>query len=69
MGRTLIVGDVHGCLDELDALLERCRFDAAVDQLVFVGDLVAKGLTVRDAAVRLKVGKTALYDALRLSTA
>jgi DNA invertase Pin-like site-specific DNA recombinase len=28
-------------------------------------DLVAKGLSVRDAAVRLKVGKTALYEALR----
>jgi DNA invertase Pin-like site-specific DNA recombinase len=32
-------------------------------------DLVAKGLSVRDAAVRLKVGKTALYDALRLPAA
>lgn len=31
-------------------------------------DLVAKGLTVRDAAVRLKVGKTALYAALSLPT-
>jgi DNA invertase Pin-like site-specific DNA recombinase len=30
-------------------------------------ELVAKGLTVRDAAVRLKVGKTALYEAIRLS--
>lgn len=29
--------------------------------------LVAKGLSVRDAAVRLKVGKTALYEALKLS--
>lgn len=28
-------------------------------------ELVAKGLTVRDAAVRLKIGKTALYEALR----
>ncbi len=28
-------------------------------------DLLAKGLTVREAATRLKVGKTALYDALR----
>jgi DNA invertase Pin-like site-specific DNA recombinase len=27
--------------------------------------LLAKGLSVRDAAVRLKVGKTALYEALR----
>ena len=28
-------------------------------------DIVGKGLTVREAAVRLKVGKTALYEALR----
>jgi DNA invertase Pin-like site-specific DNA recombinase len=27
--------------------------------------MVTKGLTVREAASRLKVGKTALYDALR----
>ena len=27
--------------------------------------LVAKGLSVRDAAVRLKIGKTALYEALK----
>lgn len=27
--------------------------------------MVAKGLTVREAATRLKVGKTALYEALR----
>jgi DNA invertase Pin-like site-specific DNA recombinase len=31
-------------------------------------DLVAKGLSIRDAAVRLKVGKTALYEALRPPT-
>jgi DNA invertase Pin-like site-specific DNA recombinase len=28
-------------------------------------ELIAKDLSVRDAAVRLKVGKTALYEALR----
>ncbi len=27
--------------------------------------IIDKGLTVREAAMRLKVGKTALYDALR----
>ena len=26
--------------------------------------LIAKGLTVREAATRMKVGKTALYEAL-----
>lgn len=40
--RTLIIGDVHGCLDELSALLVKCdaRGD---DDVVLVGDLVAKG--------------------------
>jgi hypothetical protein len=28
--------------------------------------MIAKGLTVREAATRLRVGKTALYEALRL---
>lgn len=41
--RTLIVGDVHGCREELELLLAECRFDASHDQLVMVGDLVAKG--------------------------
>lgn len=42
MGRTIIVGDVHGCADELVQLLEVVRFDTG-DRLVFVGDLVARG--------------------------
>ncbi|MFO0664618.1 MAG: metallophosphoesterase family protein [Polyangiaceae bacterium] len=42
MGRTVIVGDVHGCADELSVLLDRVRFDTG-DRLVFVGDLVARG--------------------------
>jgi DNA invertase Pin-like site-specific DNA recombinase len=35
------------------------------DRLRRARELVAKGLSVRDAAVRLKVGKTALYEARR----
>jgi DNA invertase Pin-like site-specific DNA recombinase len=31
--------------------------------------IIAKGLTVREAATRLKVGKTALYEALRAASA
>ncbi len=42
MGRTVIVGDVHGCRRELEQLLDRIDF-AAGDRLVFVGDLVARG--------------------------
>ncbi len=40
--RTLIVGDVHGCLRELSSLLELVAFGTG-DRLIFVGDLVARG--------------------------
>lgn len=52
--RTIIVGDVHGCASELEALLDRVAF-ATGDRLVFVGDLVARGpssLGVLDIARR-----------------
>ena len=40
--RTVLIGDVHGCLDELTSLLQKCGVVRG-DRLVFVGDLVAKG--------------------------
>lgn len=40
--RTLVVGDVHGCLDELEELL-RVAALTEHDRLVLAGDLVAKG--------------------------
>ena len=41
--RVVIVGDVHGCLDELKLLLEKTSYDARDTTLIFVGDLVNKG--------------------------
>lgn len=40
---TYFIGDVHGCYDDLIALLERIRFNRDRDRLVFVGDLVNRG--------------------------
>jgi len=42
MSRTFIFGDVHGCLVELDALLDQLKLTNK-DRLVFAGDLVDKG--------------------------
>lgn len=47
--RTIFVGDVHGCLDELLALLRLAEVDlsgpgpGSAEQVVLVGDLTAKG--------------------------
>lgn len=40
--RTIIIGDVHGCLVELQELLDRCALRPG-DQLIFIGDLIQKG--------------------------
>lgn len=38
-----LVGDIQGCLRELETLLEAIRFDAGRDELWCLGDLVNKG--------------------------
>jgi hypothetical protein len=41
-GRTIVIGDIHGCFDELGELLERVGLGAG-ERVVAVGDLVVKG--------------------------
>jgi len=41
--RVIIIGDVHGCADELDDLLAKVNYDPNGDLVIFAGDLIAKG--------------------------
>ncbi len=43
MMSTYLIGDVHGCFDELIALLAQVSFNPEHDRLWFTGDLVARG--------------------------
>lgn len=41
--RQIIIGDVHGCYDELVALLLKIKFDDRKDRILFLGDYTDRG--------------------------
>ena len=41
--RRIFIGDLQGCREEFEALLERVKFDPSADTLHPVGDLVNRG--------------------------
>ena len=41
--RTIFVGDIHGCADELDWLLKKIAFQSEHDRLFLTGDAFTKG--------------------------
>src|SRR5260370_14546129 len=51
MGRTIVIGDIHGCFDELQDLLRvvELRTD---DRVIAVGDLIVKGPQNREVLER-----------------
>ena len=43
MKRTIVIGDVHGCYQELQILLKKTNYNPVVDRLIFVGDVINRG--------------------------
>src|SRR5277367_5709113 len=41
--RTIIVGDIHGCIDEFKDLLKKISYDESKDRLILLGDLIDRG--------------------------
>lgn len=41
--RTIVVGDIHGCLDEFNDLLEKIEYNRQSDRLILLGDLIDRG--------------------------
>lgn len=41
--KVIIVGDIHGCLDELKSLMEKTNYDSSKDLLISAGDIVDRG--------------------------
>ncbi len=51
---TYVVGDIQGCYQEFDELLERLEFDPGQDRLWLVGDLVNRGPRSLDVVRRVR---------------
>jgi serine/threonine protein phosphatase 1 len=41
--RIFIIGDIHGCLDMLNRLMDKIHWEPAKDRLIFLGDYIDRG--------------------------
>ena len=46
--RAFIIGDVHGCFDEVMELLEKNGYQKGVDVVIFVGDMIDRGPKIKE---------------------
>jgi len=61
-GRTLVITDLHGCLDECKNLLAKMGFDEETDTLVNLGDTIDRGPKIYETFVFLRELKERMGD-------
>ncbi len=57
MNKIFVIGDIHGCLEKLQALITNIGADQQKDTLIFIGDFIDRGNSSRevvDYVIRLK---------------
>lgn len=66
--RTILVGDIHGCYDAFEQLLQKVCFDESKDCLILLGDLMDRGkdsCKVYHRAVALQKGMGSRFVLIR----
>lgn len=48
MTRTIMISDIHGCIEQLNSLLDLVEFSSSRDQLILLGDYVDRGPKSRE---------------------
>lgn len=43
INRTIVVGDIHGCIDEFKELIQTLAYNKEADRLILLGDLIDRG--------------------------
>jgi len=49
-----VIGDIHGCYDEFNELLNKIEYKPEEDQLILVGDYVDRGLKSKEVVEQVK---------------
>jgi serine/threonine protein phosphatase 1 len=48
MNKIFAIGDIHGCFDQLQRLIKNLAIDQQCDTLIFIGDYIDRGGSVRE---------------------
>ncbi|RED54710.1 metallophosphoesterase family protein [Cohnella lupini] len=51
--RTLMISDIHGCIEPLNRMLEEIEYNSAEDQLILLGDYIDRGPKSREVVDRV----------------